>query len=229
MFSIASRTGLCAALAAACLLAGGAHPVLAQAKAPAAAEAPAPSAGDMIKKLRKGGYVIYIRHTQTDSNTKDGDLTNMSDCSKQRILSKEGQDNAAKLGAAFKAAKIPVGSVLTSRFCRAKETAKLMGFDKAKESADLDNDSGEPAVNKTESDRRGAALRKLLATAPSKRKNTVIIGHVPNIKAAAGLDFANMKEGEFAIFVRAKGDPGFESVGRVTQDALQKLAQTASK
>ena len=229
MISIASRAGGYAVLAALCLLAGGTHSVFAQTKAPAAAEAPALTASDMLKKLRKGGYVIYVRHTQTDSNTKDGDLTNMSDCSKQRLLSKEGQENAVKLGAAFKAAKIPVGGVVTSRFCRAKETAKLMGFNKATESADLDNDSGEPAVNKAESDRRGAALRKLLAKAPAKRKNTVIIGHVPNIKAAAGLDFANMKEGEFAVFARAKGESGFESVGRVTQDALQKLAQTASK
>ena len=215
-------------LAAVCLWAGSTQSSFAQTTGKAA-EAPAATAGDVLGKLRKGGYVLYVRHTQTDGNTKDGDLTNMSDCSKQRILSKEGQENAVKLGAAFKAAKIPVGGVLTSRFCRAKETAKLMGFTKATANADLDNDSGEPAVNKAESERRGAALRKLLAKAPAARKNTVIIGHVPNLKTAAGLDFANMKEGEFAVFARTKGDPGFESIGRVTQDALQKLTQTASK
>jgi phosphohistidine phosphatase SixA len=215
-------------LAAACLWVSGTSSSFAQTTG-TAAEAPAPAAGDILGKLHKGGYVLYVRHLQTDGSTKDGDLSNMSDCSKQRILSKEGQENAVKLGEAFKAVKIPVEAVVTSQFCRARETAKLMGFDKATESADLNNDSGEPAVSKDESERRGAALRKLLAVAPAAGKNTIIIGHVPNLRTAAGLDFANMKEGEFAVFAPKQDDPGFESVGRVTPDALHKLAQTASK
>jgi phosphohistidine phosphatase SixA len=183
----------------------------------------------LLGNVTMPGYVVYVRHTQTDSNTKDGDLSNMSDCSKQRILSKEGQENAVKLGEAFKAVKIPYSVVLSSQFCRAKETAKLMGFKKVTENADLNNDSGEPAVSKEESERHGAALRKLLGKAPAAGKNTVIIGHVPNLRTAAGLDFANMKEGEFAVFASNKGEPGFEAVGRINPDALQKLAQTASK
>ena len=229
MKSITSYAGRCAVLAAACLWVGSINSSFAQATG-TAAEAPAATAGDIVGKLHKGGYVVYIRHTQTDSATKDaGDLSNMSDCSKQRILSKEGQESAVKLGEAFKAVKIPVQAVVTSQFCRAKETAKLMGFDKATENADLNNDSGEPAVNKDESERRGAALRKLLAVAPAAGKNTVIIGHVPNLKTAAGIDFANVKEGEFVVFAPKQGEPGFEAVGRVTPDALHKLAQTASK
>jgi phosphohistidine phosphatase SixA len=228
VISITSHSGRFALLAAACLWIGGTHSGFAQTTS-TAAEAPAPTAGGILGKLNKGGYVLYVRHTQTDSSTKDGDLSNMSDCSKQRILSKEGQESAAKLGESFKAAKIPVQAVVTSQFCRAKETAKLMGFDQATENADLNNDSGEPAVSKDESERRGAALRKLLAAAPAAGKNTVIIGHVPNIKTAAGLDFANMKEGEFAIFEPKQDDPGYETIGRVTPDALHKIAQTASK
>jgi len=228
VISITSHAGRCAMLAAACLWVGGTHAGFAQTTG-TAVEAPAPAAADILGKLHKGGYVLYVRHLQTDGSTKDGDLSNMSDCSKQRILSKEGQENAVKLGEAFKAVKIPVEAVVTSQFCRARETAKLMGFDKATESADLNNDSGEPAVSKDESERRGAALRKLLAVAPAAGKNTIIIGHVPNLRTAAGLDFANMKEGEFAVFAPKQDDPGFESVGRVTPDALHKLAQTASK
>ena len=75
--------------------------------------------------------------------------------------------------------KIPVAAVVSSQFCRAKETAKLMGFKKVTENADLNNDSGEPAVNKAESECRGAALRKLLGKAPVAGKNTVIIGMCP--------------------------------------------------
>lgn len=208
--------------------AAGTHVTFAQTTA-TAVEATGATTESLVGKLRQGGYVLYVRHTQTDGATKDGDLSDMNDCSKQRILSKEGQENAAKLGQSFKAVKIPVGTVLTSQFCRAKETAKLMGLENAAASADLNNDSGEPAVTKDESERRAAALRKLLATAPAAGQNTIIIGHVPNLRTAAGLDFANMKEGEFAIFEHKPGDPGYEAIGRVTQDSLSKLAQTASK
>ena len=228
MTNITSRAFLCATLAGLCLWLSGAPSSFAQTTG-MTTEAPAATEQEVLGKLHKGGYVIYLRHTQTDSATKDGDLANMSDCSKQRILSKEGQENAAKLGAAFKAVKIPVDAVITSQFCRAKETAKLMGFESASETVDLNNDTGEPAVSKGESERRGAALRKLLGTAPAAGKNTLIVGHVPNLRAAAGLDFANVKEGEFVVFAPKNGEPGFEAVGRVTAEGLQKLAQTASK
>jgi broad specificity phosphatase PhoE len=215
-------------LAAVCLWVGGTYPSLAQTTG-TAVEAPGPTSEDILGKLRTGGYVIYLRHTQTDQSTKDGDLTNMSDCSKQRILSKEGREAATKLGETFKALKLPVATTLTSQFCRAKETAQLMGFDKTTEIADLNNDGGEPGVSKDESERRAVALRKLLAAPATPGKNTLIVGHVPNIRAAAGLDFANMKEGEFTVFAPKQGEPGFEAVGRIAPDAFHKLAQTASK
>jgi len=215
-------------LAATYILMGGAHACIAQTTA-TATEAPAATSEDVLGKLRAGGLTIYLRHTQTDQATKDGELANMSDCSKQRILSKEGRDAASKLGETFKALKLPISTVITSEFCRAKDTAKLMGFDKTAENGDLNNDSGEPAVTKDESERRATALRKLLAAPVEAGKNTLIVGHVPNIRAAAGIDFANMKEGEFAVFEPKPGEPGFEAIGRIAPDALYKLAQTAAK
>jgi broad specificity phosphatase PhoE len=184
---------------------------------------------DAVEKLRKGGYVVYLRHTQTDSKTEDKDLSDMSNCANQRVLSTVGRENAVKLGEAFKALKIPLGDVITSQFCRAKETAKLMALNVTKETADLNNDSGEPFVTKDESTRRGAALRKLLAVAPPQGKNTLIVGHVPNLRNAVSLDYANMKEGEVALFKAKDGDPGFELVARITQDELQSVAKLASK
>jgi phosphohistidine phosphatase SixA len=183
---------------------------------------------DAIEKLRVGGYVVFLRHTQTDSKTEDKDLSDMSNCAGQRVLSTQGRENAVKLGDAFKALAIPLGDVITSQFCRARETAQLMKLQISKETADLNNDSGEPFVTKEEGERRGVALRKLLAVAPAKGKNTLIVGHVPNMRNAIGLDYANMKEGEIAIFTPKQGDPGFELVGRVTQGELENLAKLAA-
>jgi phosphohistidine phosphatase SixA len=226
--SITSRAYRCAVLAGVCLWLNGAPSGFAQTTG-TAAQAPAASAEDIIGKLQQGGYVVYIRHTQTDSATKDGDLSDLSDCSKQRILSKTGQEDAVKLGEAIKAVKVPVDQVLVSQFCRAKETAKLMGFESALETPDINSDNGEPVVSKEESQRRAAALRKLLATPTAAGKNTVIVGHVPNIREAAGQDYNSMKEGEIAVFAPKQGEPGYDAVGRVTPDALKTLAQTASK
>jgi phosphohistidine phosphatase SixA len=204
-----------------------AEPVLAQ-QATTSVEAQSPKQREAIEKLRTGGYVVYVRHTQTDSKTEDKDLSDMGNCAGQRLLSDQGRENAAKLGEALKALAVPVGDVITSQFCRAKETAKLMKLEISKETADLNNDSGEPFVTKPESERRGAALRKLLAVQPEQGKNTLIIGHVPNLRNALSLDYANMKEGEIAIFAAKKDDPGFELVARITQGELQNFAKLAA-
>jgi phosphohistidine phosphatase SixA len=202
-------------------------PVLAQSTT-APADAQSPKQRETIEKLRGGGYIVYVRHTQTDSKTEDKDLSDMSNCASQRVLSDQGRENAAKLGEAVRALAIPVGEVITSQFCRAKDTAKLMKLEISKETADLNNDSGEPFVTKQEGERRGAALRKLLAVAPTKGKNTLIIGHVPNLRNALSLDYASMKEGEIAIFAPKKDDPGFELVARITQAELQNFAKLAA-
>lgn len=215
-----------AMFAAALLCLNVAVPVFAQTAG--VAEGGAAAKKDVVEKLRGGGYVVYIRHTQTDSKTEDKDLSDMSNCATQRVLSTTGRENAVKLGEAFKALAIPVGDVVSSQFCRAKDTAKLMNLPITTETADLNNDSGEPFVTKAESDRRGVALRKLLATAPVKSKNTIIVGHVPNMRNAVSLDYANMKEGEMAVFQAKSGDPGFELVARVTQDELQSVAKVAA-
>jgi phosphohistidine phosphatase SixA len=153
----------------------------------------------------------------------------MSNCSTQRVLSDKGREHAKMLGDAVTALKIPVGTVITSRFCRAKETAKLMGFTETTETGDLDNDSGEPLVTKEESQRRAAALRKLLAAPAAADKNTLIVGHVPNMREAVGLDYAKMKEGEMAVFASKAGDPGYDEVGRIISEDLRGAAKMAGK
>jgi phosphohistidine phosphatase SixA len=183
---------------------------------------------EAVDQLRKGGFVVYLRHLQTDSKTEDKDLSDMSNCANQRLLSSIGKENAAKLGEAFKALAIPVGDVITSQFCRARETAKLMNLEITTETANLNNDSGEPFVTKDESARRSAALLKILAAAPQNGKNTLIVGHVPNIRNAVSLDYANMKEGEVAVFKTKQGSPGFELLARITQDELQNAAKVAA-
>ena len=87
----------------------------------------------LLKKLQKGKMVIYLRHTTTEIDYADqADPTlDLSDCSTQRKLSEQGKAEAATIGAGFDANDIIIGTVISSEYCRAKDTATIAfgGYD----------------------------------------------------------------------------------------------------
>ena len=54
----------------------------------------------------------------------DPDNFNLNDCKTQRNLSKEGINQSKKIGSFFYKNKIPIDRVLSSEWCRCKDTAK---------------------------------------------------------------------------------------------------------
>ncbi|MDG2007816.1 MAG: histidine phosphatase family protein [Alphaproteobacteria bacterium] len=72
--------------------------------------------------LKEGGYYVFIRHALAPGN---GDPVNfdLNKCSTQRNLSQEGIDQSIRLGEEFKNKDIPISRVLTSQWCRCKDTA----------------------------------------------------------------------------------------------------------
>src|SRR5438067_13704915 len=89
------------------------------------AEPPPPA--ELVPELRKGGYVLFVRHPQTNPDQADTDPLNLDNVKAQRQLSDEGRQQARALGEAFRALKIPVGKVVASKFYRAREAAELLG------------------------------------------------------------------------------------------------------
>jgi phosphohistidine phosphatase SixA len=148
----------------------------------------------LLAALRDGGFVIYFRHARTDFSRDDTDLSDLSNCATQRNLSSEGRDEARRIGEAIAALGIPVGEVLSSELCRTRETAEL-AFGQTTPMPDLT--SFGTARSEAEEQERAAALRRLLATPPAPGTNTVLVGHLFNIQAAASIGLA---EGEAAIF-----------------------------
>ncbi len=73
--------------------------------------------------LRQGGIVLF-RHAIAPGG---GDPPGMrlGDCATQRNLDAEGRAQAQRIGATIRAQRVPVGSVLTSEWCRTRETAEL--------------------------------------------------------------------------------------------------------
>ena len=78
----------------------------------------------LLNQLEDGGKLIFIRHAYAPGSG-DPDNFNLNDCSTQRNLSKEGRKQAKYIGEFFKNKKIKVDKVLSSEWCRCKETAVI--------------------------------------------------------------------------------------------------------
>ena len=79
---------------------------------------------NIVEILKKENNIIFIRHTIAPGN---GDPSNFDilDCSTQRNLSKDGELQALKIGNFFKNNDIKITKVLSSEWCRCKDTAKI--------------------------------------------------------------------------------------------------------
>jgi len=170
-----------------------------------------PAAGDILKLLHGGGYIIVFRHGATHADQADTDPLNLDNVAKQRQLNDKGRADAKAVGEAFRAAGIPIGKSYSSRFQRAVETARLIGGKEPQTTLDLSE--GGLVVTPNENNRRTQAFRALVATAPDTGTNTLIVTHKPNILDAFGKDWFEIKEGEASIF-KPEGT-GFALVARV--------------
>lgn len=173
---------------------------------------PIPGA-ELLAELRKGGYVIYFRHTSTDFSRDDARSKSDEDCDNQRPLTDKGRAEARDIGAAFRDLKIPVGQVLASPRCRTMETA-MLAFGRAEKETAV---RGGPA--RTDDPERYAGLRRLLSTLPEPGQNVVISSHGNPFYGVAGLPY--LAEGEAAV-IRPLGKD-FEIAARVRHDAWRAL------
>jgi phosphohistidine phosphatase SixA len=172
----------------------------------------------VLAELRAGGLVIFFRHGATDQTSSSEEAPDMARCETQRNLSAEGRRQATQIGHAFLALGIPVGTVTTSPFCRAKDTAHL-GFGSFEVSADLYFAIGADAG----STRRNAqSLRRMLATAPPPRSNAVIVSHTANLAEAAGI----WPKPEGVAYIFRPGPSGaFEAIAVVMPDEWDRIAR----
>ena len=79
---------------------------------------------NLIEEFQHGGKLIFIRHAYAPGSG-DPQNFNLNDCSTQRNLSEEGREQAKLIGKFFKENHIKVDKVLSSEWCRCKETAKI--------------------------------------------------------------------------------------------------------
>lgn len=130
--------------------------------------------------LRKGGVVALIRHAETEPGVGDPPEFKLEDCRTQRNLSIAGQQDARRIGAWFKQNKLKPRAVLSSAWCRCKDTANLA----------FGQHTVWPALNSVFNDRaqlpdQSEIVRKALAAVPNQQFE-VWVTHQVNITALTG-------------------------------------------
>ena len=79
---------------------------------------------NLINQLEGGGKLIFIRYAYAPGNG-DPNNFNLNDCSTQRNLNADGRRQSKFIGEFFRKNKIKIHKVLSSEWCRCKETANI--------------------------------------------------------------------------------------------------------
>jgi phosphohistidine phosphatase SixA len=150
--------------------------------------------------LRQGGHAILIRHAIAPG-VGDPSGLRLGECATQRNLSEEGREQARRIGRSIRSAGVTVDRVLSSRWCRGLETARLLGLGTVEPYTPLDSFFSFPE--------RGPAAIEAMARLVSEvgSATVVLVTHQVNITGLTGVYPAS---GE-AVVVTA--DPG--AAGRV--------------
>lgn len=168
---------------------------------------PADPTAALLADLRQGGYVIYLRHAETDT-TPEPVVRNLADCAWQRNLNAQGQAQADAIGARLRALSIPTGQVEASPFCRTRQTAERIFGRPVTINADLYYHASQSPEQVVATD---VKLKARFVQRPSGGGNLVLVGHAPNMRDVSGVELA---EGHGAI-VKPNGDGTFRVVGRL--------------
>ena len=78
----------------------------------------------LVNQLEDGEKLIFIRHAYAPGSG-DPKNFNLNDCSTQRNLNENGRVQAQYIGEFFRTNRIKIDKVLSSEWCRCKETAKI--------------------------------------------------------------------------------------------------------
>ena len=173
---------------------------------PALTATATPATTDIWQELRTGrGYVVMLRHALAPG-TGDPAGFRLGDCSTQRNLSAEGRRQAIAIGAQWRRERMPVDRVLTSRWCRARDTARLLAVGKVTSYPALDSSF---TVSDTAAARRAAQVRALIASHRGEPGVLVLVGHQVNITDVTGVVPASGQ----AVVVKARSDGTVRVVG----------------
>ena len=146
----------------------------------------APTAADArFARLSEPGVIAVMRHALAPG-AGDSTAFALDDCATQRNLDARGREQAREIGAAIRAAGVIVDRVLTSQWCRCRDTAMLLDVGPVEDLTALNSFFRDPA----RADRQTAELRRILLGLPPG-ETVILVTHFVNIRALTGRGVAS--------------------------------------
>ena len=162
------------------------RPLLAFAALAALLLSPVPAAAETrLARLSQPGIVAIMRHALAPG-TGDAAAFALDDCTTQRNLDARGRAQARAIGAAIRDAGVTVDRVLTSQWCRCRDTARLLDLGPVVDLLALNSFFRDPA----RADRQTAELRRFLLDLPPG-ETVILVTHFVNIRALTGRGVAS--------------------------------------
>ena len=143
-------------------------------------------------EAKKGDRIILIRHALAPGGGDPPEFK-IDDCSTQRNLNKIGIQQSQHIGRLFRENKIPIDQVLSSQWCRCKDTAKH-AFKYYKEFSAL-NSTFPPPYDKNE-ERQIRELKNFIKNWNGNGGNLILVTHYVII---TGITDAIPSSGEIVI------------------------------
>lgn len=151
-----------------------------------------------FSSLAQPGATAIMRHALAPGGGDPHSFV-IGDCATQRNLDERGRTQARKIGAAMRRAGVRFDRVLTSQWCRCRETAELLDVGPVTEAQFLNSFF---ADRSTEASQTAALKAYLAALAPGER--VMLVTHQVNITA---LTSRFISSGEvFVLSVDGNGD-----------------------
>ena len=151
----------------------------------------------VLELLKQPGVQAIMRHAIAPGT---GDPTNfqLDDCDTQRNLDGRGRDQARAIGKMLNNAGVVFDRILTSQWCRCRETAELL---------DMGMPVDFPALNsffrdRSTAEKQTADVRAFLNALPESQR-VLLVTHQVNISALTG---RGVRSGE--VFLIMKGEDG---------------------
>ena len=138
-------------------------------------------------RLRAGGLVLLMRHASTVDGLGDPPGFRLDACATQRNLSDAGRAEARRVGERLREARVPIGRVYSSPWCRCRETARV-AFGEAEDWEPLSSFFEVPEREALYTERVRKRIASYVRRPP--KDNVVMVTHNVNIAAITGLSIA---------------------------------------
>ncbi|MEM8627024.1 MAG: histidine phosphatase family protein [Pseudomonadota bacterium] len=136
--------------------------------------------------LKSGKAVAIMRHAKAPHprgakrTNKGVRMVNLWTCAGQRNLSAAGRAQAQRIGAHLRRRGIGSARIISSAYCRTKDTASLLGL------GGVSTDYTLNALSKPSARQQTAGFRALIRSAPAGMP-TILVTHKTNIRALTGV------------------------------------------